>query len=441
MRFDVLTLFPDMFDSPLRASIVARARDKGLLEIALHDVRDFSTDRHRSVDDTPYGGGGGMVMTPGPLVAAIESVRSRHAPERVIVLSPQGRPLTQEIAVELAGLERIALVCGRYEGIDERVIEGWSDDTISIGDYVLSGGELAAMVVIDAVTRLLPGALGNELGAWEETLSDGSLEYPQYTRPRVFEGREVPEVLLSGDHARIASWRRRQSLVRTRERRPDLFAKLVLDEQDERMLGICAPPEGEHATPSEALPLYIALVHHPVYNRRRETVATAITNLDVHDLARLGRTFGVRGVYIVTPVAAQRELVRHLLRHWLDGEGGARNPRRAEAMGRVRVAPDVAGAAEDVRSREGSRPRIVATGARFRDGVIDYGDARRRLRESDSPTLLLFGTGWGLHDELVADCDWKLAPIRGGDHYNHLAVRTAVGIILDRLVGRSEAER
>lgn len=236
MRFDVLTIFPEMFASPLEASILGKAREKGLLEIGLHDIREHARGRHRSVDDDPYGGGGGMVMMAEPLVACIEQVREQCRPERLIVMSPQGRPFTQQVAVELAGYERLALLCGRYEGIDERVLDGWVDDQISVGDYVLTGGELAAMVVIDAVARLLPGVLGNELGAWQETHSDGCLEAPLYTRPRDFRGREVPAVLLSGDHARIERWRREESLRRTRALRPDLFAKVALDAEDERFI-------------------------------------------------------------------------------------------------------------------------------------------------------------------------------------------------------------
>ena len=236
MRFDVLTIFPEMFEAPLGTSILGKAQEKGLLEVGLHDIRVHTTDRHRSVDDDPYGGGGGMVMMAKPLVACIEKVRDEHRPERVIVLSPQGRPFTQHVAVELSRHERLALVCGRYEGIDERVMEGWIDDQISVGDYVLTGGELAAMVVIDAVTRLTPGVLGNELGAWQETHSDGCLEAPLYTRPRDFRGRLVPDELLSGDHARIVRWRRKESLRRTRALRPEMFEKVALDKDDETLL-------------------------------------------------------------------------------------------------------------------------------------------------------------------------------------------------------------
>ncbi len=453
MRFDVLTLFPGMFASPLGASIPARAMRNGLLEVELHDIRAYASGRHQSVDDTPYGGGGGMVMTPGPLVAAIEAVKAARAPRRVIALGPQGRRFDQRVAVELGGLERVMLICGRYEGIDERVLEGWVDEELSIGDYVLSGGEPAAMVVIDAVTRLLPGALGNELGAWEESYSDGCLEHPLYTRPRVFRGREVPEVLLSGDHAQVARWRRAAALSRTRARRPDLFATLPLDEDDERLL---AETESEPRVEAEGEPreprtfpgtgrgspnVYVALVHYPVYNKRRDKVATALTNLDIHDLARLGRTFGVRRTYMVSPIAAQRGLAQRIVSHWIEGEGPARNPRRCEAMRRVGVAADLEEVRGEIERLEGRTPKVVATGAGFGADALGYAAARAQLRrEGEPPWLLLFGTGWGLHEEIVAQCELKLAPIFGVDSYNHLAVRTATGIILDRLLAEDDGK-
>jgi tRNA (guanine37-N1)-methyltransferase len=218
MRVDVLTLFPEMFEGPLRESILGRARDRGLVQIGLHDLREYATDRHRVVDDTPYGGGAGMVLKVEPLVAAIRDIKREGA--RVILLSPQGRLFTQSVARELAALATLVLVCGRYEGVDERV-RAFVDDELSIGDYVLTGGELPAMVVIDAVSRLVPGVI--EAASLEhESHTSGLLEYPQYTRPAEFSGLRVPDVLLSGDHKAIAKWREAESRKRTRERRPDL---------------------------------------------------------------------------------------------------------------------------------------------------------------------------------------------------------------------------
>ena len=224
MRIDVLTLFPQAFESPLGCSILKRALDNGLLDVVLTDIRDFAEDSYRKVDDKPYGGGPGMVMMPGPVFACFEHVQSLWPHKgRVILLTPQGQKFNQAKACELSREERLILIAGRYEGFDERIRVGLGAEQISIGDYVLSGGELAAMVIIDAVARLLAGALGDEDSAKDESFSEGLLEYPHYTRPEVFRGMKVPEILLSGDHGKIAEWRRRQALERTREWRPDLL--------------------------------------------------------------------------------------------------------------------------------------------------------------------------------------------------------------------------
>ena len=237
MRFDVFTLFPEIFESSLQVSILKRAQEMGRLEVVLHNIRDYATDKHHVTDDTPYGGGGGMVMKPEPIFAAVESVLGEALGEvPVILLTPQGRLFTQDVARELARHERIALICGRYEGVDERVRQHLATDEISIGDYVLTGGELPALVIIDAVTRLLPGVLGDPGALIEDSHTWGLLEYPHYTRPAVFRGWAVPEVLRSGHHAEIARWRRQQALRRTWERRPDLLAKAALSEEDRAFL-------------------------------------------------------------------------------------------------------------------------------------------------------------------------------------------------------------
>ena len=227
MRIDILTLFPDMFESPLGCSIIKRAQGNGLVEIVLSDIRNFSTDSYRKVDDKPYGGGPGMVMMPGPVFDCFEHVQKLSDEKgRVLLLTPQGRKFDQAKALELSGEKRLILIAGKYEGFDERIRTGLDAEQISIGDYVLSGGELAAMVIIDAVVRLLEGALGDEDSAKNDSFSEGLLEYPQYTRPEVFRGMKVPEILLSGDHAKIAEWRRRQALERTKKWRPDLLNQI-----------------------------------------------------------------------------------------------------------------------------------------------------------------------------------------------------------------------
>jgi tRNA (guanine37-N1)-methyltransferase len=237
MRFDIITLFPEMFRGPFEASIIARAAERGIVRIELHDLRDWGEGRHKTVDDYPYGGGAGMVLKPEPLFRAVEAVRPLDPePGRVVLLTPQGRPLTQAVVDELARLPRIILICGHYEGVDERVREHLVDDEISVGDYVLSGGEIGAMAVVDAVVRRLPGALGSEASLEEESHAQGLLEYPQYTRPAEFRGWRVPDMLVSGHHEEIRRWRRRQSLLRTARRRPDLLERACLSDEERRWL-------------------------------------------------------------------------------------------------------------------------------------------------------------------------------------------------------------
>jgi tRNA (guanine37-N1)-methyltransferase len=239
LRIDILTLFPEMFDAFRATSIVGRACQRGLVDIHLTNIRDFALDKYGSVDDAPFGGGPGMVLMCQPLFDAVEHVRAEQGLQKnlpkgkVLLMTPQGRPLTQAIAAELAGQDRLIIIAGHYEGFDERIRQGLADDEISIGDFVLSGGEIAAMALIDAVARLQPGALGKDASTREESFSTGLLEYPQYTRPREFRGMQVPEVLLGGDHGKIIRWRAEQARKRTRERRADLWEKYVKENPDQ----------------------------------------------------------------------------------------------------------------------------------------------------------------------------------------------------------------
>jgi tRNA (guanine37-N1)-methyltransferase len=238
MRIDILTLFPNMFSGPFDESIVKRAIDNNIIDIVLHNLRDWGLGKHKTVDDYPFGGGSGMVMKPEPLFEAVEAIKTQGSDSSapVILLTPQGRLFNQKIAAELAKYNRLIFICGHYEGVDERVREYLVTDELSIGDYVLTGGELAAMVVIDAIVRQLPGALGSEESASDESHTAGLLEYPQYTRPQSYRGWEVPQVLISGNHAQIAKWRRQQSILRTFARRPDLLDKANLSAQERKLV-------------------------------------------------------------------------------------------------------------------------------------------------------------------------------------------------------------
>jgi tRNA (guanine37-N1)-methyltransferase len=234
VQFDIVTLFPGMFDSPLAESILCKARERGLIRVNVHNLRDYTEDRHRTADDMPYGGGAGMVMKIEPIVAAVEALQA-SGPARTVLTSPQGARFDQETARRLSALDRLILICGRYEGVDERVL-AFVDEELSLGDYILTGGEPAALVIVDAVARLVPGVVGHEASVLEDTLANSLLKYPQYTRPGSFRGLDVPPVLLSGDHEKIRRWRRQEALRKTLTRRPDLLGSAQLTEEDRKLL-------------------------------------------------------------------------------------------------------------------------------------------------------------------------------------------------------------
>jgi tRNA (guanine37-N1)-methyltransferase len=242
MHFEVFTLLPEVFLPYLQSSILQRARQRGLIDVRVHNIRDYTHDKHHTTDDTPYGGGGGMVMKPEPVFEAVESVlgltanQTQPQPVPIVLLTPQGRVFTQRVAEELSQHQQIAMLCGRYEGVDERIRQHLVTDEISIGDYVLTGGELPALIIIDAVSRLMPGVLGDPTGAQDDSHSMGLLEYPHYTKPSEFRGWKVPDVLLSGDHGKIESWRREQALTRTFKKRPDMIEKAELSKEDQKIV-------------------------------------------------------------------------------------------------------------------------------------------------------------------------------------------------------------
>jgi tRNA (guanine37-N1)-methyltransferase len=428
MKFTVVTILPELIEPALAAGVVGRAREAGAIAVDTVNPRDFTTDRHRTVDDTPYGGGPGMVMKAEPLLAAIARAAA-EPPAHRILMTPAGAPLTQARVRELAALPHVVLVCGRYEGIDERVIDLAIDEQLSIGDYVLSGGELAALVVIDAVARFVPGVLGEATSVDDESHSAGLLEYPQYTRPLALAGQPgepvVPAILTSGNHAAIAAWRRRQAIERTARRRPDLFARLRPTAAERKLL----PPPLHART-------HLALLHHPVVDRTGAVVTTSLTNFDIHDLARSSLTYGLAGYHIVTPITSQRDKAAHIARLWIDDAHGEH---RARALALVRTADSIDAVIAEIDGAHGAAPVVVATSARH-DSFP--GRPRRSPAElaaeaavDPAPLLILLGTGWGLADALVPSVSRVLAPIEGASDWNHLSVRSAGAILLDRLFG------
>ena len=432
-RFSVVSILPEIVDAALAHGVVGRARAAGQLAIDFVNPRDFTSDRHRTTDDTPYGGGPGMVMKCEPLVAAIDAASAGStAPGAAyrVFLSPSGAPLTQARIRDLATREHVVLVCGRYEGVDERVIQTSIDLELSLGDFVLTGGELGAAAVIDACARLLPGVLGDAASADDESFSAALLEYPQYTRPAVFRGLPVPEVLSGGNHEAIRKWRRREALRRTARRRPELFARHRLSKEDGKLAAGLAELDVAARTS-------LALVHHPVLDRQGAIVTTALTNLDVHDIARSSATFGLAHYFIVTPVESQREKAAHIARLWQEDQG---REHRGSALALCRPVAAVADAIAELTAQTGQPPIVAATSAipgRFPQATtVTPGQLIAELQDAPGvPLLLLFGTGWGLSDPHLPQVSRIITPISGRPAWNHLSVRSAIAIMLDRLFG------
>jgi len=402
---------------------MGRAVEAGLLSFSLLNPRDFALDAHRSVDDRPYGGGPGMVMMPSPL---LQCLRGIEQPGRILVPAPGARPFTQAGARELAAEERVTIVCGRYEGLDARLGELAPLEYASVGEAVVNGGEAAALMIMEAVARLVPGFMGKEASGDEESFSRGLLEYPHYTRPESFEGLSVPDILRGGDHAKIAAWRRERSLEHTLRLRPELLAEAELDAADAEFL---------RSMPRErpGRNLYLCLVHYPVLLKTKNPGASSLTNLDIHDIARISCCYGLGGLYISTPLADQARILREIARYWTQGAGAVSNPDRAQALSLVREAPAIADAVADVEERAGRRPLVLGSSAEWRKTPV-YAPAMVREALASGPVLLLLGTSHGLAPEALAACDGQLRPLRFLDAYRRFPVRAAATAYVDRIL-------
>ena len=430
-RFHIVTLFPEFFESPLSTALMGRAREAGIVDCSFHDPRQFSTDKHRHVDDRPYGGGPGMVMQGEPLARALRSI---ERPGRMLFMAPGGRPLTQDMVRELAREDNLTIVCGRYEGIDARLLQLFPLEPVSVGDIVLNGGESAALSVLEAVSRLMPGFMGKEESGDDESFSHGLLEYPHYTRPENLEGLTVPEVLQSGDHARIANWRRQESVRATLRMRPEMLNEAPLYREDVQTLA---------DTPRErpGRNLSFCLVHYPVSLGPKKIGASSLTNLDIHDIARISRSYAMGSFYPVTPLGDQLRVLEEILRHWTRGPGGVGNADRAQALGLVQPATSLEEAVAHMTAQHGTRPRLVASSAVWpakgkaskpESMPMTPRDVRRWCDQG--PVMLCLGTAQGLAPEVLEQCEGTLRPVRFLG-YNHLSVRSAAAILADRILG------
>ncbi len=431
MHYHIISLFPNWFESPLQTSLFAKARQAKIVEVSHINPRDFTKDKHCKVDDRPYGGGPGMVLMAQPLLDAIKSIPN---PGQIIALTPAGEPLTQDLAEQLAKEENITLICGRYEGFDERLYSLLPIKRVSVGEAILNGGEVAALAVIEATARLQDGFMGKNESGHDESFKQGLLEYPHYSRPENFYDLTVPKVLTEGNHKKIDEWRRKASLEMTYKHRPDLLNNAELFETDRNYLNSLAMQRlGKN--------IHIALLHYPVLLKSKVAGTSSITNLDIHDIARISCTYNVASFNVITPLLDQQELLNTLINHWTKGQGAISNPDRAKALSLVNASNSLEETVEFLTQKCGKKPYLIGTSAKAEldKKGREYRKAKnfpqiRKIIEQEN-ILILLGTSHGLASEVLHACDDILAPIRWAGNYNHLPVRSALAIILDRLLG------
>lgn len=432
MNISIVTLFPDLYASFLETSLIKRARHKGLLSFDVASLLSFCAPGER-IDAPTVGHGPGMLLKPEVVAKAIEQQEDAHGRAYRIFFSPHGIPLTQNllelIAANVDSMGGRAMVLpARYEGMDVRVEEEYADIVLSIGDYVLMGGDLPAMVFIEALSRLIPGVVGSKESVEEESFSGPFVDHPHYTLPVEWNGRRIPDVLRSGNHAAIAEWRRDRSIERTLEGGHFGWTRSsYLNREDREDLLRSVPSH------------YAVLMHTDVLVDKDRVGQSSVTSLDIHDIARSAKTFGLRGYFIATPLADQQKIVEQLLHFWQQGEGVTYNPSRHAAMSFTQLVENLDAAIAAIELAEGVAPLVVGTSARVVEGVPSIGyDDQYKLWRQKRPVLLVFGTARGLSSALLERCDYVLHPIEGLASFNHLSVRSAAAIVFDRWMGLKE---
>ncbi len=422
--FNILSIFPELVKNFTDYSLIKKAIEKGILEFNFINLRNFTNDKHKQIDDEPYGGGSGMVFKIEPVYNALCSLKDNKK-GKIILLSAKGKKFSQELANKLSKENSLTLICGRYEGIDER-ITNFIDYEVSIGDYVVMGGEVGACVLIEAVARLIPGVVGEENSVKDESFQDIFLEYPQYTRPAEFKGLKVPEILLSGNHKEIDNWRKLKKIEITLKNRFDLIKerKRVLIKEEIDQISVFL---------NKKYNVFLALIHYPVYNKKGKIVSTAITNMDIHDISRLSKTYGLKKYFIVTPDEEQKAYAQRIIDHWKYGYGKEFNPTRKEALEVIEILSSFDEVVSYIKSSIKKELICVGTSAKQYGNQITFSSLRDLM--NNYAVLIVLGTGWGLTEDIKNKMDFMLEPIYGLSDFNHLSVRSAASIIIDRLLG------
>jgi len=428
MNISILTVFSELYDSFLKTSLVGRAQEKGIVSINATSFFSYVAPKER-IDAPTFGHGSGMVIRPDVIEKAITHKEQEHGPAYKIFFSPQGKKLDQALLRDLAAIfqekKHIMFIPARYEGMDARIEQVYADQVISIGDFVLLGGDLPTMVLLEGLLRLLPGVVGKQDSIEQESFSGPFVDFPVYTAPVVWNGLEVPEVIRSGNHAAMNEWRTAQAVSRTVLGHFDWLRSRQLTDDQKNISSSYIPHH------------YVALQHGDVLiGDDRVIGTTSVTSIDIHDIARSSKTYGVESLFVVTPLVDQRRIVQTLLDFWQTGVGIDYNRHRHQAINMVQIQDNIDEVIAAIEAKEGVKPLLVATSARHYgpDKTISYYD-QEKVWSSGRPVLLVFGTGQGLSEQLIERCDFILMPLQGFSHFNHLSVRSAVAIILNQWMG------
>ncbi len=434
MNISILTLFPDLYTSFLETSLIGRARQQGNLHCNVSSLFTYSLPKER-IDAPTFGHGSGMLIRPDVIERAIDAHETAQGPAYKIFFSPQGQLLDQDVLKDLYAqvISRgghLMLLPARYEGMDARVEDYYADKLISLGDFVLMGGDLPAMVLIEGLVRLIPGVVGKQESIERESFSGAFVDYPEYTTPVVWKGMAVPDVVRSGNHKELQSWRERQAATKSVLSHFEWVRSHELTEEQERLVGHLIPPH------------YAVLMHTNVMVPGINEGTTSVTSLDIHDIARSARTFGLKGYFVVTPLADQQKIVHKLLSFWRSDAGIGYNGQRHDALQIVNTATSFDEAVAAIEAQEGAAPLIIGTSARQAEHQqhaqpITYYD-QKRVWHPKRPVIFVFGTGLGLAPSMLERCDFMLPPIGGFSSFNHLSVRSAAAIVFDRWLGSNK---
>ena len=427
MKINTVSTFPRIIKEATKYGIVSNAVKNKLININ-HFSLTNDLNKSERIDDEQYGIEPGMVLSYEKSYGLFKKIKTLNPNTKFIFTSPKGIKLTNDLAISLSKERSITIVCGRYEGYDQRIIDEYCDLEISIGDYILTGGELAACVLIDSVARMIKGVVGNENSVKSDSLMNSMLKGPVYTRPKIYKGKKVPNILLSGNHKNIKKYLRETSLSATLNKREDLLENAKLSQDEVSHL---------RSTKKSTINknIYIALVHYPIENIKGEIIKTSLTNLDIQDIARSANTYGINKYFITHPVKEQRMLAEKVIKYWSNEKVRKNDNTKHSSIDKIIVKNSLNSAIREIKKKHGTKPITIATDARMVHNMTSYSTLRDRILNIDEPVLIIFGTGWGLPKNTLESADYILKPVGGYHEYNHLSVRSAVAIILDRLLG------